>query len=567
MAIHALIHRWIPRHSILVFGGFLAILTLSALVWTTASAGALLNLAGYFDFSYGSDVLGEPTDGRPESKLWYNDGIWWGILYNSEAGAYHIYRLDWASQTWQDTGVEVDQREDSRSDVLWDEASQKLYVVTHVKQDNPSRTKDSTSWGQVYRYSYLGVDKTYSLDADFPTIVNEDKTKTLVLDKDSTGRLWVTYVSRPTGSSEYKVYVNYTLNGDDTDWGVPFVLPFPEAIVDLRAISSVIAFTDNEGPKVGVMWSNELTGKFYFASHPDSEFGNAGWTLETGPDIPYPANDQLNLKKNTRGQLFAAIKTHAVEPNDTLIGLMTRDVDGTFSFHHVSPADSLDTRPIVALYDGDPEEGDEEVYVFMTSNPTGGAICYQKAKIVSPLSAIHFPGRSCGDPGVAGAVQILSDTEVHSRIDNATTTKQVLNSETDIVILASDDFGGRVYVHTPLFKLPALLLRRSPVGTNSYHTDLSVSVTFASEMDQATIHADSFKVTRDGVLVPGTVTYMPSNRTATFKPTNPFEINTLYTVFLTEEIKNSRGQSLLDAPVNWTFQLVVNELFIPHVSK
>ena len=71
---------------------------------------------GYLDFSYGTTIKGEPTAEKPESKLWWNDGRWWGILYNDPAGAYHIYRLNWGTQEWEDTGVFVDNRTAARTD-------------------------------------------------------------------------------------------------------------------------------------------------------------------------------------------------------------------------------------------------------------------------------------------------------------------------------------------------------------------------------------------------------------------------------------------------------------------
>ncbi len=34
---------------------------------------------GYRDFNYGSTVFEAPTADKPQSKLWWNDGIWWAF--------------------------------------------------------------------------------------------------------------------------------------------------------------------------------------------------------------------------------------------------------------------------------------------------------------------------------------------------------------------------------------------------------------------------------------------------------------------------------------------------------
>src|SRR5919197_4394442 len=53
---------------------------------------------GTRDFSYSG--ASAPTGQKPQSKLWFNDGSWWGVLYNSagtiaSGKGWHIYRFDW----------------------------------------------------------------------------------------------------------------------------------------------------------------------------------------------------------------------------------------------------------------------------------------------------------------------------------------------------------------------------------------------------------------------------------------------------------------------------------------
>ena len=49
--------------------------------------------AGYVDFFYGLNAgpkSNTPTESKPESKLWWNDGFWWASMYNATTTHYHI---------------------------------------------------------------------------------------------------------------------------------------------------------------------------------------------------------------------------------------------------------------------------------------------------------------------------------------------------------------------------------------------------------------------------------------------------------------------------------------------
>src|SRR5882672_10814201 len=94
------------RISSLLFCAVLAALFSSTQMWAQQPVDA-----GYRDFSFA--VTGgpaTPTGEKPESKLWFNDGIWWGSLYNTTVKGYHIYRFNASTQTWTDTGTTLDPR-------------------------------------------------------------------------------------------------------------------------------------------------------------------------------------------------------------------------------------------------------------------------------------------------------------------------------------------------------------------------------------------------------------------------------------------------------------------------
>ena len=64
--------------------------------------------SGYHDFSYGGTITA-PTGSKPESKLWFNDGIWWAVLFNTSFRG--PTSIDYTpTQVWSDTGTTVDDR-------------------------------------------------------------------------------------------------------------------------------------------------------------------------------------------------------------------------------------------------------------------------------------------------------------------------------------------------------------------------------------------------------------------------------------------------------------------------
>src|SRR3954451_17665561 len=86
--------------------------------------------AAYKDGLFGSATGDDPTADKPQSKLWYNDGFWWAVMFNQPAGNWQIYKLSWPS-AWNPTGIVVDARVTSRADVLWD--GSKLFIASLVR--------------------------------------------------------------------------------------------------------------------------------------------------------------------------------------------------------------------------------------------------------------------------------------------------------------------------------------------------------------------------------------------------------------------------------------------------
>ncbi|MGH7494417.1 MAG: hypothetical protein ACREOO_18755 [bacterium] len=370
---------------------------------------------GYRDFNYGSQVYKAPTAEKPEHKLWWNDGFWWGTLCDSATNKCRIHRLNLARQSWTNVGPDIDDRSPTLEDALWD--GQHLYIVSHIfftATSGPAR---------LYRYSYDPISKSYSQDPGFPVNVNNEKSESLALAKDSEGQLWLTW------QAHNKVMVNRTM-GDDLTWGTPFQLPVQGAEVKFDDISAIIAFGGN---KVGIMWSNQDDEKMYFAAHLDSDADQIWQARESAlTDASLPiADDHINLKSipDNGGTVFAATKTSAENFDEPNIYLLKRDANGTWSKYVVARKAQNHTRPLLVINDQN-----RKIYIFMTALDVNPRPVYMKS---SDLDDLKFREGF-------GSVFIQSASD--NLINNPTTTMQDVNCVTGILILASDE-GTHHYFH------------------------------------------------------------------------------------------------------------------------
>ena len=511
----------------------LAVLVLAAVV-AYAGAAPAADDVGYRDFSYDAVGTVAPTGEKPQSKLWFNDGTWWGSLFNRSAEEYHIYRYDRATHFWNDTGTLVDERNSSKADVLWDGSH--LYVATAAPTSAASHS------GRVLRYSYNAATKTYSLDPGFPVTVTSGGMEAIVLDKDTTGRLWVTY------TQNNQVYVNRSL-GDDQSWGTPFVLPVNGTTVNADDISGVVAFDS----QIGVMWSNQVDDAMYFATHTDGDPDNVWQGSRTAIQGPKTADDHVSLRSlqadDVSGRVFAAVKTSLgdlpnADTNAPLILLLVRDQAGNWTNERFGRVIDHHTRPIVMI-----DQEHRNLYMFATAPENSGTIYYKK----SSLSNISF-SEGLGTPFIQSA------TDTH--INNATSTKQNVNSATGLPVLASDD-TSRFYWHNimDLGNADTVAPTVSGVvpteGATGVSATANTEATFSEGMDPATITSSSFTLTKQGASQPLTaqVSYDAPTRKATLNPTADLEASTTYTATIkggSGGVKDLAGNPL-GADKTWSF--------------
>ena len=402
--------------------GALLALLVGALLWPAAPGARAAGEAGFIDFSFfvaargqpNVDAVTTPSAEKPQSKLWYNDGRWWADLVSPAARAHRIFALDRATQQWIDTGTRLDPRLQTKSDCLWDGAH--LYVVSGGGLESTGADLDA----QLFRYSY--ANGAYRLDSGFPVTVRRGGAEAIVIDKDTRGTLWVAYTQGNT------VFVNSSA-GADNKWGSPLALAPAQTngTVTTDDIASLVAY----GGKIGVLWSNQNDGGFYFASHADGTPANR-WSGTTVARSPGLADDHISLKalqSDATGTLYAAVKTSLTQPGEPsillLVGRPQASGDVAWATVLVSAVSANQTRPMVML-----DSTNRQVYVIL-ADESGGSIYYKSASLDAPAF----------DPNSKG--QLLIGSARAPFLNNATSSKQSVNGATDLVALASYDNFAR----------------------------------------------------------------------------------------------------------------------------
>lgn len=392
-------------------GGLLMVGLLGASLALPAVAGAAPGDIGY----EGPSTVGAgtaPTGSKPQSKLWWNDLSWWASMWDADSGDFHIHRLDLASQTWVDTGVPLDNRYSTHADVLWDADAGKLYVASHRFSTSPASGYPS----RLYRFSYNAATGTYTRDSGFPVSINNYRTETLVIDKDSTGQLWATWVQ---GDSVWVSATACAPTCDDTKWGTPFTIS--PSSVSADDISSLVAFGGN---RIGVMWSDQRTGSDYFAVHSDADVDSV-WSVETALPGPNMADDHINLKSDSSGRVYAAVKTSMTASKDPLTMLLVRSATGAWSRYVFGLVSENHSRPIVQI-----DEEHRVVHMFATS-ASGDTILTKK----SSLDSISFAS------GIGTAVI----TDADGTVNDVTSAKHGVHAASGLVVAAHST--NKVYFH------------------------------------------------------------------------------------------------------------------------
>jgi len=342
-----------------------------------------------------------PTSSSPERKLWHRAGTWWGILWSDSAAAYRIQRLDAATQTWTDTGPSVSTAAARSFDAL---AEGDSVVIAANVATTPGQAANGSP-GQVSRFTFSSGPGRYVLDAGYPVTINDSRSPTLVLARDTFGTLWAGWTR---GDS---VFVAHTL-ASDAIWSAPLALAGGLGTADTVALASL------DG-SLGALWSSSASGTLAFARHLDGAADNL-WSSEVATADGALLGGAIDLAADG-GRAFAAVRA-----TSGALNLFERSSFGDWSVHPLGAvADALDAPLFVVdrafgllrLFASGPTLAGQSI--------SGGGALYTK---LSPLASIAYPpGR--GTP-------VLTDG-AHPSAVFATSTRQAVDASSALVVLGS----------------------------------------------------------------------------------------------------------------------------------
>lgn len=534
--------------------GLLAVLLAAQLVGAARPAAAAAGDVGVEGPSHIGTATPTGTK-RAESVLWFNDGYWWGNLWDERTSDFHIFRFDPAGQTWTDTGVTTETRNDTHHDVLWDGTT--LYVASHrFVNDGVAAVAGHPT--RLYRYSYDAATDAYTPLGS--SQINNYRTETLVIDKDSSGRLWATW------QQGQKIWLNVT-GTDGATWGTPFPHPATRdaaspANVSLDDTSALIAF----GPgRMGVMWSRQAgaaTDGFYWSVHDDTATPTT-WSTPTAVATGYRSgDDHLNLKwlDSSGGRVFAAVKTSYTAAAQPLIQLLAMSAGGTWTAATIATVSECPNRVILLI-----DEAARRLRTFATypkpGGTTNGGTCtssggaiYEKS---TPLEAIQFTDDK--------VVRIL---DVDQYVHNVSSTKQNINNAgstagSGALIIADVNATSRYWYHHdgptagPVDTTPPTVTSVSPEdGAVDVAPQASLTATFAESMDPATITSQTVGLrSGDGSVVPAGIAYDSTSATTTVDPDGDLAAGATYRATVRggpAGVADSAGNALAADHV-WTF--------------
>ena len=190
-----------------------------------------------------------------------------------------------------------------------------------------------------------------------------------------------------------------------------------------------------------------------------------------------------------------------------------------------------------------------DLYMFATASTNGGTIYYKK----TPLDNISFPTGK-------GTPFIQSTTD--KRINNATSTKQNINSTTGLLVQASDD-TSKNYLHNfmdlgdPDTVAPTISAVAPADETTGVAATSNAEATFSEAMNPATISGSTFTLTRlgDTQSLTAQVTYDGATKKATLDPNADLDPSTTYTATIkggTSGVKDLAGNPLAQDK-SWSF--------------
>ncbi len=291
------------------------------------------------------------TGEKPQSKIWYHDGSYWAIVLGPDGVAfYEKVGNAWVRGTFANAVL----ASSGQADVKWNGTN--LFVLNHA------------STVRLFKYTYAASTRTWQLVSGFPvTVPSPGDSETMVLEQDSTGRLWATTES---GGS---IRAYYSTSADHRTWNSTAVIL--RTGVNADDISSIVAFG---GDKVGVFWSDQNRWEFGFRVHQDTDAPTTWSSTEIVVSGSGVSDDHVSLATDSQGRVYAITK----DVNDQMRVHRRGATGGWTTKTNVLPG--IGTRGIIQV-----AEADAKVYILYTR---WGVSPYRIEYRVADIATLTFAG-------------------------------------------------------------------------------------------------------------------------------------------------------------------------------
>ena len=397
----------------------------SRLLWLLALLAAVLTTGGlapaaadgdasprtFVGPGYSSAYGLPPTQGETQSKLWFQADAWWALLLDPAGRTLRVHEL-MPDHSWRPTSAVVNTDVGDVGDALRD--GDTVHVLT--------RRSDASLY--YVRMVFDAAARDYAVAP--ATLVTTRRSSTpATIAKDAAGVLWVGYANATN------VLVTRSEDGG-ASWGRVITLATGGTAGTPEA-GALVAFDD----RVGMLWSDQATGSFRFASHRAGDDPTV-WAQEVAVQGPAEADNHVSLTRvpgEAGDTLVAVVKTGDGDvlgnPAAGRIELLVRPPGGGWKNVRVSEVDDRLNDPVVQV-----DLVTRTVHVFATHE-------LSIVRKTSPLDDLGFaPG--IGEIFVNGAGRQLSDP---------TTAKDPADARSGLVVLASDP-RGFAYRHAELALTP-----------------------------------------------------------------------------------------------------------------
>lgn len=361
--------------------------------------------------TYSADYLEPPTSSENQRKLWFHADAWWALLVEPTGRSVRVFEL-LPDHTWRPTSAVVNADAGDVGDALRD--GNTVHVVTRG-------TDASLSYVNL---TFDAAARDYRVAA--PVLVTtRNSLSPPTIAKDAAGALWVGYANATN------VVAVHSVDGGLT-WGRVTTVA-TVASSGTPEVGALVAYDD----RVGMLWSEQATGSFRFASHRAGD-DPAVWLSEVAVSAPFAADNHVSLARipgEAGDSLVAVVKTahgdQFGDPAAGMIDVLVRAPGGQWSVVPVSTVEDGLNDPTLQV-----DLATRTLHVFASYN--GGIV-----RKSSPLDAIAFaPGT--GTTFVNGTGYQLS---------NPTGTKDPVDARSGLVILSSD-WHSLTYRHAELSLSP-----------------------------------------------------------------------------------------------------------------